>query len=130
MKVLGIDYGKSKVGVAVGDTVTKLAEPLAVWSSSRFKAQGSKLIKENDIQKVVVGVPGGKMEEEIRKFGARLEVQTKVKVEFFDETLTTQDAKKILIQSGRKRKSRREKEDAFAAALMLQYYLEGGQKNV
>ena len=138
MKILGIDYGRKKIGIAVGDTVLKLAEPLQVLASSKFPerisskfngtgaVQISKLIKENAIEKIVIGVPGGKMDEEIKKFGEELKKETDLPVEYFDETLSTQDAQRVLIESGGSRKKRKEKEDAVAAAIMLQWYLEGG----
>jgi putative Holliday junction resolvase len=124
MKILGVDYGRSKVGLAVGETETGLAEPLAVWPSSKFKVQSAKLTKELGAGKIVVGVPGGKMEEEIRRFGERLRKQTGLPVEYFDETLTSQEAQKLLLRIKKKRKFRREKEDAFAAAIMLESYLD------
>ena len=125
MKILGIDYGRKKIGVAIGDTTTKLAEPLQVWSISNIKYQISKTIRDNFVEKIIIGLPNGKLDEKIKRFGGDLEKQIGVKVEFFDETLTTQDAQQLLIISGRKRKLRKEKEDAVAAAIMLQYYLEG-----
>lgn len=130
---MGVDYGRRKIGVAVGDTMTKLAEPLAIWSSSNFKSlasrnsfgiQSAKLIEERAIEKIVIGIPGGKIENEIRGFGERLCKLTGVPVEYFDETLSTQDAQKILIESGGAREKRKEKEDAVAAAVMLQSYIE------
>ncbi len=131
MKILGIDYGKAKIGLAVGETETELAEPLAVWPSSNlpagrqvFKFQISNLIKEYGIEKIVVGIPGGKIEAEIRRFGEELKKQTGLPVEFFDETLSSQDAQKLLIEIQKKRKFRREMEDAFAAAIMLESYME------
>ncbi len=129
MKILGIDYGRAKLGLAVGETETGLAEPSAVWPSSKFKMQSSKLTRELGVGKIVVGVPGGKMDEEIRKFGDELGKQTGLPVEFYDETLTSQDAQKLLIEIKRRRKFRQEMEDAFAAAIMLESYL-GGLKNV
>lgn len=129
MKILGVDYGRGKIGVAVGDTTTKLAEPLHVISSSKFNVQCSKLVIENNIKMIVIGLPAGKMDEEIKTFGGKLHEQTGLKVEYFDETLSTQDAQKILIESGGNRKKRKQKEDAVAAAIMLQWYLETGSGN-
>ena len=110
--------------MAIGDAKTKLAEPWQVLSSSKFKVQSSRLMKESNIEKVVIGVTGGRIDGEIKKFGETLKKQDGVEVEFFDETLTTQDAQRILLASGRKRKSRQEKEDAIAAAIMLESYLD------
>ena len=124
MKILGIDYGRKKIGVAVGDTVTKLAEPLQVLSSSKFKVQSSKLITDNRIERILIGLPGGRLDKEIKEFGRKIQYQAGVPVEYFDETLSTQDAQRILIESGGKRKKREGKEDAVAAAVMLQWYLE------
>ncbi len=76
------------------------------------------------IKKIVIGIPGGKIQAEIKKFGQEVKKETGVSVEYFDETLTTQDAQKILIDSGRRRKSRKEKEDSVAAAIMLQLFIE------
>lgn len=130
MKILGIDYGRKKIGLAIGDTTIKLAEPLQVLSSSNFKAQSSKLVTDNDIKKIVIGLSCGRMDEEIKMFGEELEKQTGVRVEYSDETLSTQDAQKILIASGRKRKSRKEKEDSVAAAIMLQLFIESHQRQL
>jgi putative Holliday junction resolvase len=127
MKILGVDYGRAKIGLAVGETETGLAEPLTVLRIANFqifKLRVEKIAREYAVRKIVVGVPGGKMEEEIRRFGERLQRETGLPVEYFDETLTSQDARKLLIEIKRKRKFRREKEDAFAAAIMLQFYLD------
>lgn len=133
MKILGIDYGRKKIGLAVGDSESRFVEPLLVLTSSKFKVpafvktmagrQISKLISENNIETIVVGLPSGKIDEKVKTFGKTLGKSTGVPVEYFDETLTTKDAQKLLIASGRKRKSRREKEDAIAAAIMLESYL-------
>ncbi|MCL5091100.1 MAG: Holliday junction resolvase RuvX [Patescibacteria group bacterium] len=126
MKILGIDYGRAKVGLAVADIETKLATPLTVVSLSNLNKQLPSIVKEHHIGKIVIGIPGGKIEKEIREFGRNLQKEISLSVEFFDETLTTQEAQKVLISSGKKRKARREMEDAFAAAIMLELFLEGG----
>lgn len=125
MKILGIDYGRRKIGLAIGETETGTVE-----ENKNFKIKDKKGIKkikdlcdEKEIKKIVVGITGGKIDEEIRAFGANLRKIIEVPVEFFDETLTTQDAQRLLIESGKKRKDRKEKEDAIAAAIMLESYL-------
>lgn len=125
MKILGIDYGRSKVGVSVGDSITRLVEPLKTIPNVQFTMYNvQKILNEQMIKKIVIGLPGGSMDNEIKVFGEKIAKETELPVEYFDETLTTQDAQRILIESGRSRKRRKEKEDAVAAALMLQYYLE------
>ena len=125
MKILGIDYGRKKIGIAVGDTETKLIDLVKTVPNLQFTIYNLQtIINDQKIQKIIIGIPGGKMDEEIRLFGERLKKETNLPVEFFDETLTTQDAQDILIKSGRSRKSRKQKEDAIAAAIMLVYYIE------
>lgn len=124
MKYLGIDYGRSKIGLAVSDG--KLAEPLKVIRYTDASAISEKLkqiIKQEKIEKVVVGVSEGEMAEESKKFGLGLNLQPLV-LEFFDETLSSHDAQELSRQTGMSRKKRRELEDAFAASIMLQSYID------
>lgn len=124
MKILGIDYGKSKVGLAIGEA--GLAEPFLVLKQQNTINGILKIIKENNIDKVVIGLTGGKIDEEIRKFGDEIKIKTNLPVIYSDETLSTQDAQRVLIELGKSRKRRREIEDAVAAAIMLQCFIEGG----
>lgn len=125
MKILGIDYGRRKIGIAIGDTQTLMAEPLMTVNNFKFLILNLKsILNDQMIKKIVIGIPGGKIQAEIKKFGQEVKKETGVSVEYFDETLTTQDAQEILIASGRKRKSRKEKEDSVAAAIMLQLFIE------
>ncbi len=125
-KILGIDYGKKKIGLAIGETGTGLVEPIGILPNAKFKVQSAKLYQDNDIKGVVIGITGGEIDEEIKAFGKKLEKETGLAVEFFDETLTTQDARKILGQTGRNKKYKKTMEDAIAAAVMLKSYLERG----
>lgn len=126
MKILGIDYGRSKVGLAVADG--PLAEPIKVV---RYKDVDSlvseikNLIEKEEIEKVVVGVSEGQMGEESRKFASAISnQQPTLDVTTFDETLTSQDAQSLSIQAGINRKKRHQMEDAYAATIMLQNYLD------
>jgi len=125
MKILGIDYGRSKVGLAIADG--SLAEPLQVIrypGTKILEGKIRKIVKGNDIEKVVVGVSEGEMGEESRKFGLSLSQSLRIPVETFDETLTTQEAQSLSREAGVPQKKRREMEDAYAAAIMLQNYLD------
>ncbi|HUV72577.1 MAG TPA: Holliday junction resolvase RuvX [Clostridia bacterium] len=123
MKILGIDYGRSKIGLATAETATGLAEPMAVVPRANIKKQISRIVCENSIEKIVVGLPGGRLDAEIKKFGRALEQETGLPIEYFDETLTSLDARKLLLKVQKKRKFRQEWEDAYAAAIMLESYL-------
>ncbi len=125
MKILGIDYGRSKVGLALADG--PLAEPLKVI---RYKDgdllinEIKKIIEKEEIEKVVVGVSEGEMGEESKNFALAIShLPLAISVETFDETLTSHDAQTLSIEAGIGRKKRKEMEDAYAAAIMLQNYL-------
>jgi len=124
MYILCIDYGKSKIGLAIGDTDTIIAQPYKVIPNSEFNGVIAGVFSKYQIKKIIIGLPGNYLDSEIKTVGEKLTEMLKIPVVFIDETLTTQDAQQMLINSGLKRKNRKEKEDAVAAAIMLQYYLE------
>jgi putative transcription antitermination factor YqgF len=119
MKILGIDYGKRKVGFAIADG--PLAEPLQVIKYSDadvLKAKIKQIIESEKIEKVVVGVSEGEMGRESENFAREIGAET------FDETLSTRDAQTLSREAGINRKKRHELEDAYAAAIMLQNWLD------
>jgi putative Holliday junction resolvase len=118
-KILGIDYGRKKTGLAIAEG--PLAEPLFVIRYSDIKTLEAKikeLVEKYKIEKIVIGVSEGKMGKESREFADRLGAET------FDETLTTKEAQNLSIEAGINQKKRQEMEDAYAAAIMLQNYLD------
>jgi putative Holliday junction resolvase len=125
MKILGIDYGRRKIGLAIAEG--SLAEPMSVIRYSDTRVLEDKLIKvieDNNIEKVVVGISEGEMGEESETFALELRSSLIVPVETFDETLSTQDAQRMSQEAGIGQKKRHEMEDAYAAAIMLQNYLD------
>lgn len=126
MRTLGIDYGKSKIGLAIADG--PLAEPLKVIKVKDLEDAVHKLLQilqVEHINKVVIGLSEGKMAEETKRFASIISHRSSIKMEMFDETLTSQDAQTLSIQAGINRKKRREMEDAYAAAIILQNWLDG-----
>lgn len=125
-KILGIDYGRRKVGIALSEGV--LVEPFKVIRVDSFEDAVKKVIeviKVEKVDKVVVGVSEGKMGEESKKFASQLTVHGSLfAVELFDETLSTQDAQTLSREAGIRQKKRKEMEDAYAASIMLQNYLD------
>jgi len=119
MNILGVDYGRSKIGLAISEG--KLAEPYKVV---RYEDKESlinivkKIIEDEEVEKVVVGISENKMGNESKKFAEEINAET------YDETLTSIDAITLSIQGGVKRKKRKEMEDAYAATIMLQNYLD------
>ncbi len=119
MNILGVDYGRSKIGLAISEG--KLAEPYKVIRVNNFADAVEKVfrvINQLGVTKLVVGISEGEMGKEQIRFAKELGAET------FDETLSTQDAQKYSIAAGIKRKTRKEMEDAFAASIMLQNYLD------
>jgi putative Holliday junction resolvase len=125
MKTLAIDYGRSKMGVALG--ADSFAEPYRVIRYKDIKIlreEIKRIIEKEKIDKVVVGISEGEMADETRKFRSRLEKEILIPIELFDETLTSRDAQKLSIEAGVPQKKRHELEDAYAASIMLQNYLD------
>jgi len=125
MKILAIDYGRSKIGLATSEG--SLADPMGVIRYTDTKTLVEKLIKiieENGIEKVIFGISEGEMGEESKNFSLNFSKIVKISIETFDETLSTQDAQRMSMEAGIGQKKRHQMEDAYAAAIMLQNYLD------
>jgi len=121
---LGIDFGRAKIGLAVSEGL--LAEPYSVVRYEDEKELLEKikvLVDKEKIDKVVVGVSEGKSAEEATSFGEKLR-ELGLEIIFFDETLSTVSAQELSREAGMKRKKRKALEDAFAASVMLQSFLD------
>lgn len=132
MTVIGFDFGEKRIGVAVGETATGIASPLAAIAESandaRFRAI-ERLVDEWKPGTFVVGRPKHSDAAEhavaklAEKFGRRLAARHKLPVVFVDETLTSAEAEASL--RGKRTRAKREGDvDALAAALILQSYLD------
>lgn len=123
MSILGIDFGLAKIGLALADG--SLAEPLGVISAKDDPVAKIKQICDfQKIEKIIIGVPEGKLAEKVRLFAEEIGQITGLPVEFQAETLTTREAQEKLRQTGRSAKKRRQIEDAAAAAIILQAFLD------
>jgi len=122
MIVLGIDWGEAKVGIAI--SAGSLAEPVTVLPTDTSISEILKLVLENKVEKIIVGISENESEKKARDFGKKLEEVVVIPVEFADETLSTYEAQYLAIEAGVPQKKRKLKEDAFAATLILQRYLD------
>ena len=125
MKILGIDYGRRKLGLAISEGY--LSEPwkvLRVENLDEALKKVTQIIKDEKIEKVVIGVSEGEMGRESKDFGMNLQQELEIQVDTHDEALSTQDAVRLAIEAGMGRKKRNEMEDAFAASIILQDYLD------
>lgn len=126
MKYLGVDYGKSKIGLALSEGT--MASPLNVIFISSLDDALNKIdsiIKNEKIDKVVVGIPeSGEARKIAKVFTQRLKMlYGDIHIIEADETLTSQTAKILMVNLGIGKK-KREEEDAYSAALILQNYLD------
>jgi putative holliday junction resolvase len=127
MKTLGIDYGRSKVGIALA--VGNFSEPYKVIrykDMELLNTEIKQIVAKENIDKVIVGISEMEMGKESKGFSVSLSKILKVPVETFDETLTSKDAQRLSVEAGISRKKRRSMEDAYAASVMLQNYLDFG----
>jgi RNase H-fold protein (predicted Holliday junction resolvase) len=114
-KVGSIDLNKEQVA---------LRRTLASRRSLPGSRSRGASLRGRQVEKIVLGISEGKMGEESREFGRKLEKKLKIPMIFQDETLTTHEAQKLSIEAGMKRKKRKTLEDAFSATLILQAYLD------
>lgn len=121
-KLLGVDFGEEKTGLAI--SYEKLAEPLTVVKTEKAVARIARVAKKEKVEAIIVGISEGKQAQKTLQFARRLSWYVKAPVLFWDETLTTQEAKKKAIEAKIKKGKRKRLEDAFAAAIMLQSYLD------
>lgn len=125
MKVLGIDYGKSKVGISFADG--RLAEPLKVLHNTELDSLVkaiSGIAQQLQAELIIVGKSEGKMARESKSFASLLSKFVKIPVKTFDETLSTKDAIRLSFLAGIGPKKRKKMEDAYAACILLQNYLD------
>jgi len=134
MRILGIDYGTKRVGIAVSDESEFLASPRETLLRSKSLdadlARLKTLIDEEGIALVVVGLPinmdgtHGPMAEEAEAFASKLQDVSGLQVEFYDERLTSAEAERVLIEADVSRSKRKDLRDSLAATLILQGFLD------
>ena len=108
-------------------SVGKMAEPYEVVRYSDIKLLKevlAEIVRKEKVDKLVVGISEGRSEEQAKDFGEEISKNLRLKVVYFDETLSTSKAQELSREAGIKRKKARALEDAFAAAVMLQGYLD------
>jgi putative Holliday junction resolvase len=132
-RVLALDLGEKRIGVAVSDEIRMLARSLLVLQrESRLKdfKRISRIVAEQGVSLVVVGLPllAGEQESQkaawVRDYSADLQRHLPVPVKLWDESYTTVQAEASLRERGIRGKRRRQRVDAAAAAFILQSYLD------
>jgi putative Holliday junction resolvase len=134
-RLLGIDTGSVRIGLAVSDAERRIASPLETYRR-RDKATDARyfqeLVEQEEIAALVVGLPvhtdgrEGHKAAEAREFAAWLTEVTGLPVSFYDERFTTVEAESHLWSAGLTHKKRKERRDQVAAQILLQAYLDAG----
>jgi putative Holliday junction resolvase len=134
MRILALDHGTKRIGVAVSDETKTIAQPLEYIPAEPFAdflARLRQLIREKEIDLILVGLPRnmdgsyGPAAEKVQTFVTALKDAVVVPIKTLDERLTSAQANRVLIQGGARRAKRKEKVDQTAAAILLQSYLDG-----
>ncbi len=135
-RVLAVDYGTKRVGLALTDPLFTFAYPFKTLINNRqLLNQLKQIIDEKGVQKIILGYPSredGKesvLIPEINKFKEKLNKISKVEIILWDEIYTSRIAEKRIMETKKKKKTRRDKSliDSNAAAVILQEYLESKQ---
>ncbi|GIW83039.1 MAG: putative pre-16S rRNA nuclease [Gemmatales bacterium] len=134
-RLLGIDYGDVRIGLAVSDADRVIASPLAQYQRRSAEEDAHylrQLIETEEIGGIVLGLPihlsghEGSKAAQTRKFGSWLEQVTGLPVVYWDERFTTLEAERSLWDAGLTHRRRRQRRDMIAAQIILQSYLDAG----
>ncbi|OGL44337.1 MAG: hypothetical protein A2161_04545 [Candidatus Schekmanbacteria bacterium RBG_13_48_7] len=132
-KILAVDFGLKRIGLAISDETQTIAFPLKILKIQNNK-EGIRMITDivnkESISKTIVGLPlnmdgsEGFACESVREFVKLLQKTILIPVECFDERVTTLFAEKSLLECDLSRQKRKQKTDKIAAAILLQNYLD------
>lgn len=137
MRILGLDYGAKRVGVAISDELGLTAQgiaTIAVRSRKQLLGEVEIIVRSRGVETIVIGYPlrldnsEGIQCEKVKAFARSLSASLAVPVVLHDETLTTKEAEEILHSSGMRWKRRKEAVDKLAACLILQSYLDAARR--
>ncbi|MDO6354351.1 Holliday junction resolvase RuvX [Caloramator sp. CAR-1] len=137
MRILGLDIGEKRIGIALSDPLGWTAQSLKTLERKSIKNDVEEIIKiinEFQVEKVVVGLPKnmngtlGESGQKVMNFCEKLLEKINIELIYEDERLTTMAAEKVLIDADLSRKKRKGVIDALAATFILQTYLDRNRK--
>jgi len=138
MRILAVDHGEKRIGLALSDPTGTLASPLTVIKHvSRLMdaAQVANIASENGVGLIVIGQSFDEEGEpnlagrRAAKFADALKEQTHTPIELFDESFSTHDARTTVIELGFSRKKRAGHHDSLAAVMILRSYIESKERS-
>ena len=133
MRILALDHGTKRIGVAISDELKVIAQPLeyiAAEPFADFVARLKELIREKEVDLILLGMPRnmdgsyGPAALKVQEFTAVLKENVTVPIVTWDERLTSAQAQRYLISGNVRRQERKQKVDKMAAAILLQSYLD------
>jgi putative Holliday junction resolvase len=133
MRILAVDHGEKRIGLALSDPTHTIASPLQVIKhTTRLMdaAHVANLASENEVGLIIIGQSFDEQGEpnlasrRAANFAKVLQEQTSVPIELVDESFSTQDARSTVIEMGVSRRKRRGHHDALAAVMILRSYIE------
>jgi len=134
MRILGLDVGERRIGVAVADQRVRVALPVAVVERRELPADLdaiARLAQDQGAEAIVIGLPIslngslGSQAEVVKAFGRELSARLSLPIEYWDERLSTVEAQRRLTSAGKKGPKAKAQRDALAAAIVLQSYIDG-----
>lgn len=132
-RILAVDYGEKRIGLAVSDELGITASPLMTLtrrSDDETVRQIAQLASKLRVAQIVVGLPRrtdaqeGEMERKVKAFAEKLRQKVSVPVVLFDERFTTRIAEQVLLEADLSRRKRKQVRDRLAAVILLQSFLE------
>ncbi len=136
MRILALDHGTKRIGVAVSDETKTIAQPLEYISAepfAEFLERLKQILAEKEVDCILIGMPRnmdgsyGPAAQKVESFVAVLKSALAIPIKAWDERLTSTMANRVLLQGNVRRDKRKQKVDAMAAAILLQSYLDMGQ---
>jgi len=133
MRILALDHGSKRIGVALSDELKMIAQPLEFIPAQPFDncvTRLRELLDEKEVELILVGLPRnmdgtyGAAAVQVEEFVDALKSEIPVPIKTWDERLTSAQANRSLIEANVRRQKRKQKVDAMAAALLLQSYLD------
>lgn len=133
MRILALDHGTRRIGVAVSDETKTIAQPLEYIPAEPFAAFLERLkvlLAAKEVDCILLGLPRnmdgsyGPAAQKVQAFASALKSALTIPIKMWDERLTSTMANRILIQGHVRRQQRKEKVDKMAAAILLQSYLD------
>jgi putative Holliday junction resolvase len=133
MRSLGLDVGDRRIGVAMSDPSGIVASPLTIIERNNDSADIETIIdivRRNEVGQIIIGLPltadgcFGMQAEKVKGFTRNLREKVEVPLEFRDESFSTDSARKLMLQTKSKKVRRNTRDDAIAAAFILQHFLD------